>query len=698
MSSAPPISVPITLSPGAAVGEGLPTFLATPADTTIDAPATDLLPRKDVVPGSHVRVVSIPLEIDLSAEIGYGNAAGLWNFIVRSWSPDELVDLTAELPRGIRLGYDHSSDINNTILDGRETRLEDLIAAARAMLAPTDRTTEVRVLAPSDFARQVYSWAFGAQHRATPFVSVMIDANDAIRRNEVLSEDIAGRLRDTEPSLAALAQGVLRDFRDLCWIRLHSDQSNTSPVSHVFHDVGNRFHGWDLLGMGMRMLLQGTSLDEDTRDILAGWGSLELPRILVSSASLASEGNGRTLSLEGIEGARVADPDVADAITTVMSSLVSNAYRYSDPLKGEQRVEITSRILADSSVEVTITDNGIGIEDVDRIGEYRRREGRKVVEGSQGIGLNSVVATLRRLGFGPLWVRSELNAGSSFRFVIPARALEWDKGTRISTSSDDRHLFERYLDEGFVVPAASMDLAIKQALAESPAYRFSGRVEGVNPTTIIGEGWYHSSHDDYPGVSLAKLITSGEVEYPRLKIIARLLAGAKGPGGTFAIENATGFFIDTALTLALLGAMVLIKDPNDQAHDHVTYVLEKHVRDDLAQHIGFAPTLESVAIPTPSPLVFWTHPDQHLQPPAGMTLPGYFARDVAPGGYLVVQADIRDYHSLAFNPDEWELVYSENLFEHPILWDSPPIFVMPSVQWNTNESALMFHIFRRRAR
>jgi len=109
-------------------------------------------------------------------------------------------------------------------------------------------------------------------------------------------------------------------------------------------------------------------------------------------------------------------------IRQVVLNLLSNAIKFTPE---EGRIEIRARPV-DGSVEVSVTDTGVGIapEDQEAIFEEFRQVGtadRKVEGTGLGLALSRKFIELHR---GRIWVRSELGAGSTFTFTIPVRRGE----------------------------------------------------------------------------------------------------------------------------------------------------------------------------------------------------------------------------------------------------------------------------------
>jgi len=109
-------------------------------------------------------------------------------------------------------------------------------------------------------------------------------------------------------------------------------------------------------------------------------------------------------------------------IRQVVLNLLSNAIKFS-PEGG--RIEV-SAMPKDGSVEVSVSDTGVGIapEDQERVFEEFRQVGtaEKKAEGT-GLGL-TLCRKFIELHGGRIWVKSQVGQGSTFTFTIPARRGE----------------------------------------------------------------------------------------------------------------------------------------------------------------------------------------------------------------------------------------------------------------------------------
>jgi two-component system, OmpR family, sensor histidine kinase SenX3 len=128
-----------------------------------------------------------------------------------------------------------------------------------------------------------------------------------------------------------------------------------------------------------------------------------------------------TLTLAGVAGTRVLGN--ARQISVAVGNLVENAVVYSDP---GARVVVAAHVQArsdDDYVEITVSDNGIGIPpaELDRIFErfYRVDYARSRANGGNGLGL-AIVKHIAAIHGGEVTVWSQVGQGSTFTIKIPA--------------------------------------------------------------------------------------------------------------------------------------------------------------------------------------------------------------------------------------------------------------------------------------
>ena len=167
----------------------------------------------------------------------------------------------------------------------------------------------------------------------------------------------------------------------------------------------------------------------DLSKIEAGRMELELtdfhlPTALDSALTLVRERAGRRgialhLSVDKRLGQIQADER---KVRQIVLNLLSNAIKFT-PEGG--RIEVGA-VLKDGSVEVSVSDTGVGIapEDQEAVFEEFRQVGTadKKVEGT-GLGL-TLCRKFVELHGGKIWVKSQIGAGSMFTFTIPVRHRE----------------------------------------------------------------------------------------------------------------------------------------------------------------------------------------------------------------------------------------------------------------------------------
>ena len=105
-------------------------------------------------------------------------------------------------------------------------------------------------------------------------------------------------------------------------------------------------------------------------------------------------------------------------ITQILLNLLSNAVKFT-PEGG--RIGIEAR-QADGTVEISVTDTGIGIarEDQGKVFEEFRQVGGDYAQKKEGTGLGLTLAKkFVELHGGRMWVESEVGKGSKFTFTLP---------------------------------------------------------------------------------------------------------------------------------------------------------------------------------------------------------------------------------------------------------------------------------------
>jgi len=146
-----------------------------------------------------------------------------------------------------------------------------------------------------------------------------------------------------------------------------------------------------------------------------------------------------TLTVAGIAGTRVLGS--ARQLGVAVGNLVENAMVYSDP---GARVVVAAHVQArsdDDYVEITVSDNGIGIPavELDRIFErfYRVDYARSRANGGTGLGL-AIVKHIAAIHGGDVSVWSQVGQGSTFTLKIPAHLHDVAPAVPEQATSTDR--------------------------------------------------------------------------------------------------------------------------------------------------------------------------------------------------------------------------------------------------------------------
>lgn len=105
-------------------------------------------------------------------------------------------------------------------------------------------------------------------------------------------------------------------------------------------------------------------------------------------------------------------------ITTVIRNLLANAIKFTYP-EGEIYINC---ILKGDLVEVSIIDNGVGIdkEDIDLLFDLNSKFKTEGTAKEKGTGLGLIICReFVLLNGGQIWVESEKDQGSTFKFTVP---------------------------------------------------------------------------------------------------------------------------------------------------------------------------------------------------------------------------------------------------------------------------------------
>jgi signal transduction histidine kinase len=152
-------------------------------------------------------------------------------------------------------------------------------------------------------------------------------------------------------------------------------------------------------------------------------GTFSLPVALDTALTLVRE----RASRHGVTLSHTVDERLGDVVADerkvkqILLNLLSNAVKFT-PEGGRVTLAAT---LADGSVEISVSDTGIGIapEDQEAVFEEFRQVGGSYTKKSEGTGLGlTLTKKFVEMHGGTIWVKSELGKGSTFAFTLPLRA------------------------------------------------------------------------------------------------------------------------------------------------------------------------------------------------------------------------------------------------------------------------------------
>jgi signal transduction histidine kinase len=156
-------------------------------------------------------------------------------------------------------------------------------------------------------------------------------------------------------------------------------------------------------------------------------GRLELTSVLTEVAPIATAAAEQVATLPGADRVEVRVDDGIEVwgdpgrLEHVLGNLVENAVKFSD----DGRIVVSARIASDDTVEITVTDEGVGI-DADRVeGLFSGPAPAGQRRGPSGTGLGLYLT--RRLveaHGGTIVVDSEPGKGSAFTVTLPSKGPE----------------------------------------------------------------------------------------------------------------------------------------------------------------------------------------------------------------------------------------------------------------------------------
>lgn len=280
--------------------------------------------------------------------------------------------------------------------------LQDLVHGAQK-ISKGDFATRVAVSGEDEVAQ--LAQAFNQMAAQLEKAADAERALDEARRNLVAwaSHDLRTPVTSLMVMLDAMADGIVNDPETVARY-LKQSQNEVKRMSILIDD-----------------LFELAQLDAGYQDLNFEWIALS-DLISDTLESFAARANAQGVTLEGSITPEV-DPIWAapDKLSRILDNLVGNALRYT-PEGGSIFLEAQFK---GNQVQVEVRDTGAGIaaKDLPRIfdrfyrGEKSRsRNGDK--SGGVGLGLAIVKGLIKAHG-GDIWVKSELNSGTTFWFTLP---------------------------------------------------------------------------------------------------------------------------------------------------------------------------------------------------------------------------------------------------------------------------------------
>jgi signal transduction histidine kinase len=273
----------------------------------------------------------------------------------------------------------------------------------------------------------IVSWLYGtslenALHQVTEYSVDLEAANQEIRAfSHTLEEKVETRTQELREFVSMVAhelRGPLTVIRGYTELLQEEQQTEPEPRSQSAADLiaGNveqMLHLTDdlleiarLRSGGVQFHMEPLPIEAVIEEVCTSYG----PRIAEKRLGLKID---LPLDLPKVQG----DPFY---LNHVLSNLVDNAYRYTPA-----GAIIVSARYVDGSVEVSVSDTGVGIppEEQRRLfGQFIRGE-HEEVRRHKGTGLGlSIAHSIVAAHGGEIWVDSEVDMGSTFRFTVPVAA------------------------------------------------------------------------------------------------------------------------------------------------------------------------------------------------------------------------------------------------------------------------------------
>ena len=273
-----------------------------------------------------------------------------------------------------------------------------------------------------DFARyfraKLFSPAYGQVAVLFDDITDIKKTEESIRKSE---ENLRRSNEDKDRFFSVIAHDLRSPFHSLFGLMelVINDKNGLSPeeLQHFLKDI---YKSGENLYALLENLLEWANLK---RGVMKSRSEIMSVSNRINQCtkflSLKAEQKGITVTVNCPEDLEVfADKHMTDS---VLRNLLSNALKFS---KRNGMVDISAKPREDKFVEISVSDNGIGMppEYVARLFKTGEKIGLKGTEGelSSGLGLLLCKEFVEENG-GEIWVKSEEGLGSTFSFTLPGK-------------------------------------------------------------------------------------------------------------------------------------------------------------------------------------------------------------------------------------------------------------------------------------
>jgi signal transduction histidine kinase len=143
--------------------------------------------------------------------------------------------------------------------------------------------------------------------------------------------------------------------------------------------------------------------------------------VLDSITSVENQANQKKISIQSCISDKTLVFADRNLLTTILRNLLSNAVKFT-PLKG--KIFVNELELTDF-IEISVTDTGIGIspENIQKLFKIENKQSTPGTANEKGTGLGLLLCKeFAERQSGKIWVESQINKGSTFKFTIPKQA------------------------------------------------------------------------------------------------------------------------------------------------------------------------------------------------------------------------------------------------------------------------------------